>query len=206
MKMQTFISSQKSLTALVVLLLIAIFDQWQNTTAWVYLALHGTYGFLWVMKSWIYPDKKFERSTSWGFALVIWGSLSLYWIAPYILTSQGVHVPAWYLALCISMFAFGVFFHFVTDMQKYVYLQLQPNQLITEGMMARVRNMNYFGELLIYLALALMAAHLLPLILLLVWILFYWLPNMRKKDHSLSRYASFSEYKRRTKLFIPYIY
>lgn len=206
MKIQTFISSQKGVTALVVLMMIAIFDQWQNTTAWVYLALHGTYGFLWVIKSRIYPDKKFEKITNLGFALVIWGSLSLYWISPYILTSRSVQVPAWYLALCISMFVFGVFFHFVTDMQKYVYLQLQPNQLITEGMMARVRNMNYFGELLIYLALALMAAHLLPLILLLVWILFYWLPNMRKKDHSLSRYASFSEYKRRTKLFIPYIY
>lgn len=206
MKMQTFISSQKSLTALVVLIMIAIFNQWHNTTAWVYLALHGTYGLLWVMKSRIYPDKKFEKPTNLGFAFVILGSLSLYWIAPYILTSQGVQVPAWYLSLCSSMFGFGVFFHFVTDMQKYISLQLRPDQLITEGMLSRVRNMNYFGELLIYLALALLAAHWLPLIVLLTWIIFYWLPNMRKKDRSLSRYVGFSEYKQRTKLFIPYIY
>lgn len=206
MKMQTFISSQKSLTALVVLIMIAIFNQWHNTTAWVYLALHGTYGLLWVMKSRIYPDKKFEKPTNLGFAFVILGSLSLYWIAPYILTSQGVQVPAWYLSLCSSMFGFGVFFHFVTDMQKYMSLQLRPDQLITEGMLSRVRNMNYFGELLIYLALALLAAHWLPLIVLLTWIIFYWLPNMRKKDRSLSRYVGFSEYKQRTKLFIPYIY
>jgi hypothetical protein len=35
MKMQYFISSKKSATALVVLIMIALFDQWQNTTAWV---------------------------------------------------------------------------------------------------------------------------------------------------------------------------
>ena len=206
MKMQFFISSQKSATALVVLIMIAIFNQWQNTTAWVYLALHGTYGFLWVLKSWNFPDRKFEKQASLGFALVIWGSLSLYWIAPYLLTSQGVQVPAWFIAICINMYVFGVFFHFVTDMQKYISLQLRPDKLITGGMMSRVRNMNYFGELLIYLAFALLAAHWLPLFVILVWIIFYWLPNMRRKDQSLSRHAGFSEYKNRTKLFIPYIY
>ena len=206
MKMQYFISSQKGVTVLVVFLMIAIFDQWQNTTAWVYLALHGTYGFLWILKSRIFPDSKFEQPTSLGFALVIWGSLSLYWIAPLLLTSQGVQVPGWYIALCISMYSFGVFFHFATDMQKYITLQLRPGQLITGGMMSRVRNMNYFGELLIYFALALLAAHWLPLLVLLAWILFYWLPNMYKKDQSLSRYVDFTAYKRRTKLFIPYIY
>ena len=137
---------------------------------------------------------------------MIWGSLSLYWIAPLLLTSQGVQVPGWYIALCISMYSFGVFFHFATDMQKFITLQLRPGQLITGGMMSRVRNMNYFGELLIYFALALLAAHWLPLLVLLAWILFYWLPNMYKKDQSLSRYADFAAYKRRTKLFIPYIY
>lgn len=206
MKMQFFISSQKGVTALVVFIMIAVFEQWQNTTAWVYLALHGTYGFLWVFKSLIFPDRKFEQQISLGFGLVIWASLSLYWITPFVLTSQGVQVPGWYMALCISIFGFGVFFHFVTDMQKYISLQLQPGQLITGGMMSRVRNMNYFGELLIYLAFALLAVHWLPLIVLLIWIFFYWLPNMRIKDHSLSRYADFSAYKKRTKLFIPYIY
>ena len=32
----------KGITFLVVLVMMAIYDQWQNTTAWTYLALHGT--------------------------------------------------------------------------------------------------------------------------------------------------------------------
>ena len=55
MRQKHFIDSNKAATAFLVLFLIAIYRQWQNPTAWVYLALHGTYGFLWVLKSKIFP-------------------------------------------------------------------------------------------------------------------------------------------------------
>jgi protein-S-isoprenylcysteine O-methyltransferase Ste14 len=66
--------------------------------------------------------------------------------------------------------------------------------------------MNYFGELLIYGGFGLMAMHWLPVLILLVWIVFVWLPNMRKKDRSLSRYPEFEAYKARTRRFIPFIF
>jgi len=205
MKQKLFIDTNKAVTGLIVFVMIVIYNQWGNTTAWVYLAVHGTYGFLWVLKSQIFPDKQWEERTSWAYGAVIWLGLSLYWVAPWIITSQSVQDSSWYLAICISIYILGVFLHFTSDMQKYTSLKLNPERLITTGLMARTRNINYFGELLIYGSFALLARHWLPSAILMAWVLFIWVPNMLKKDRSLSRYPDFKAYKERTKLFIPFL-
>jgi protein-S-isoprenylcysteine O-methyltransferase Ste14 len=117
-----------------------------------------------------------------------------------------VQAPPWHLALCVSLWGFGVFLHFASDMQKHMWLKLRPGELLTEGLWARVRNPNYLGELLIYLAFALLAMHWLPLLLLLAFILVYWLPNMRRKDRSLARYGEFEAYRQRSKLLLPWVW
>ena len=206
MKQKHFIDSHKAITCLFILVLIAVYGQWQNPTAWVYLSLHGTYGILWVLKSWIYPDRQWEQKTGWAYGLVIWAGLSSYWVAPWLLMARGVQAPAWYLGSCISLNIFGVFFHFVADMQKHTALQLQPEKLIEDGLFSQVRNINYFGELLIYAGFGLLAMHWLPIAILLGWIAIIWLPNMRRKDQSLARYTGFAAYKDRTRLFIPFLF
>jgi hypothetical protein len=206
MKQKYFIDSHKAVTFLFVLLLMAIYHQWQNTTAWVYLALHGTYGILWVLKSRIFPDRQWEQSAGLGYGLVIWAGLSLYWVGGWLVVSRGVEAPPWYLGMCISLYIFGVFCHFAGDMQKYTALKLQPDRLITDGLFARLRNTNYFGELLIYLGFGLLAMHWLPVLILLVWIAAVWLPNMRRKEKALSRREGFGAYKAQTSLFIPFIW
>ena len=205
MKQKNFIDSHKGSTGILVLILMAIYHQWGNPTAWIYLALHGTYGVLWVLKSRVFPDQAWEKETGWGFGLVIWGSLSLYWVAPWVLMARNVQAPLWLLGLCISLFTFGIFAHFVSDMQKSVALQLQPEHLITDRMFARVRNPNYLGELLIYGAFAILTMHWLPAAILLVWIVFYWLPRMRKKDQTLATLEGFREYRKKSKLFLPFL-
>jgi steroid 5-alpha reductase family enzyme len=206
MKLKHFIDTNKVATIFVILALMAIYDQWSNTTAWVYLALHSTYGFLWFTKSRVFPDKRWEQKTSLWFGTLSWAGLSLYWIAPWLIVSQGVEVPNWYLTVCISMYVFGVFLHFSSDMQKYVSLELQPDHLVTQGLWGLVRNPNYLGELFIYCGFGLLAMHWLPMGILLLWIMVIWIPYMRKKDCSLSRYPGFEDYKSRTKLFLPFIF
>lgn len=206
MQQKHFIDSHKAVTGLFVLALIALYNQWQNPTAWVYLALHGTYGLLWVWKSRVFGDKSWARPATWRYAFVAWGGLTVYWVAPWLLTSRNVHAPAPYLALCVALWGVGVFLHFASDMQKHMWLKLRPGELLTDGLWARVRNPNYLGELLIYLAFALLAMHWLPPVLLLAFILVYWLPNMRRKDASLARYAGFADYQRRSKLLIPWVW
>jgi steroid 5-alpha reductase family enzyme len=206
MKQKNLIVPLKASTVLIVLAMMAIYDQWENTTAWIYLALHGTYGILWLLKNHFFPDRSWERETGPAFAVGIVIGLILYWVSPWIITSQGVEAPNWLLAACISLNVFGVFFHFVSDMQKYIALQTQPDQLINNGLFYRTRNINYFGEFLIYLSFALLSMHPLPILILLLYIILVWMRFMRRKDQSLSKYPDFAEYKQRSKLFIPFLY
>lgn len=204
MKQKHFIDSHKGVTFLAVLGLMHHYDQWDNPTAWIYLALHGTYGILWVIKSQIFGDRNWEKPTGLPFGLTIWFALTLYWLAPWILCSQAIQAPLWWLCICTSLFAFGVFLHFASDMHKATELRLKKG-LITTGLWSRCRNPNYFGELLIYLGFGMIPMHWAPLCALGAMVLFYWVPNMRRKDASLSRYPEFAAYKARSKLFIPFV-
>jgi len=202
-----YIDTHKGMTFLAILAMMAAFDQWHNPTAWIYLALHGTYGALWLLKSQVFPDKRWEQPvTVWRGVGYYWGGLTLYWVAPFLLTSRSVQAPPWLLGLAVSVYVVGVFLHYTADMQKSIELKHNPGHLITDGLMRRTRSINYFGELLVYLALALLALHWLSFAILGLAVAVEWLPNMRRKDQSLSRYAEFAEYKRRTKRFIPFLY
>ena len=189
-----------------VLFLIYLFGRWDNSTAWIYLALHGSYGMMWVLKSMIFPDKTWDAKCSIWYGLYIWAGLTLYWISPWIIMSFNVDNHSAYNGLCITLFAMGVFFHYASDMQKHTHMKLQPSTLITDGMMARCRNTNYFGELLIYVSFALLSHHWIPFAILALFILIVWFPNMRRKDSSLSRHEGYEEYKKRTSLLIPFIW
>ena len=206
MKQKHFIDSHKGATAPAVFFLIWYFGQWDNATAWIYLALHGSYGIMWVLKSAIFPDKTWEAKCSIWYGFYIWGGLSMYWISPWIIMSTPVENSPIILGFIVALFAMGVFFHYAADMQKHAYLTLNPGNLITDGLMAKCRNTNYFGELLIYLSFALMTQHWIPLAVLATFMAIIWLPNMRRKDKSLSRYPEYEEYKKRSSLLIPFLW
>jgi protein-S-isoprenylcysteine O-methyltransferase Ste14 len=200
------IEFQKGSTFFIVLIMMGIYAQWENPTAWVYLALHGSYGFLWVLKGQLFPDRQWNRNVSLPFAMIGFVALCLYWIAPFLLTSRNTQAPYWLITASIILFVFGVFLNFTADMQKFTSLKLRPDHLITEGIWSITRNPNYLGELLIYLSFAMLSMHWLSFVILLLWVLLYWLPNMHKKDRSLSRYPGFTQYKKSSRLFIPFIF
>ena len=212
LKQKYFIDSHKGITPLFIIGLIFYYNQWDNFIALIYLALHGTYGLLWIAKSRIYPDKQWENKTSILYGLTIWFGLSLYWISPYILTSGTNFFPILnepnyiFYTSCIIMYIIGIFLHFTSDMQKHIYLKLNPGNLITDLMFAKIRNTNYLGEFFIYMGFTLLACDWLPLIALLLFICFIWIPNMIRKDKSLSRYPEFEKYKKQTSRLFPFIY
>ena len=98
----------------------------------------------------------------------------------------GRHAPPWLLGLSVFVYAVGVFLHFAADMQKHTALALRPGELITAGLFARTRNPNYLGELLIYLSFAVLALHWAPLLVVALFLVVVWFPNMRRKDRSLA--------------------
>ena len=201
MKLKHFINLHKGLTALVVFGLMVGYQNYL-VGSWVYLALHGTYGLMWLLKDRVYPDKQWEEVASLPTGILILVVLAAYWVAPWLLISRGIDVPPALIGLAVALTVTGCVLHYSADAQKYFTLKYQPG-LITEGFFARCRNTNYLGEILIYLGFALLAMHPLPLVILAGFVLVIFLPNMRKKDQSLSRYPEFEAYKASSGLLWP---
>lgn len=180
---------------------------YQNFTlgAWVYLALHGTYGILWLVKDRIYPDKQWEQEITLGTGISTFLMLGLYWVAPFLLIRSGVVPPLPLVAGAIACNIVGVFLHYTSDAQKHYTLKYKPG-LITEGFFAKCRNTNYLGEILIYSSFALLACHWVPWLILAAFVSVVFVPNMRKKDQSLARYPEFASYQAQSGLILPKLF
>jgi protein-S-isoprenylcysteine O-methyltransferase Ste14 len=204
MKIKHAINLHKLLTFAVILGLMAAYKNY-SIAAWIYLALHGTYGIMWLIKDRIYPDKQWEQEMPIATVVVTFLLLGLYWVAPFLLISSGIEVAPPVVAAAVFINLFGILLHYTSDAQKHFTLKYKPG-LITEGFFARCRNTNYLGEILIYLSFALLAQHWLPFVILGGFVATVFVPNMLKKDKSLSRYPEFEEYKMNSGLLIPKLF
>lgn len=204
MKVKHAINLHKALTSGVILGLMILYQNF-SVGPWIMLALHGTYGCLWLLKDRLYPDKQWEQQASISQSIFIFGLVGLYWIAPFILISSGTVLSLPLVAIAISLNILGVFLHFVSDAQKYYTLKYRSG-LITEGLFTRCRNTNYLGEILIYSSFALLTQHWLPFLILGGFISLVFFPNMLKKDQSLSRYPEFVDYKRHSGLLLAQLF
>lgn len=182
-----------------------------SVTAWIYIAMQGSYGLIWFIKDTAFPDPAWQRKiTIAGGINAFLGVLGWYWVFGWLLIS-GVSAPtyplpsgAWY-ALCISLCMLGCVIMIAADAQKYFTLRLKPG-LITDGMHRYIRHPNYLGEMLIYGSFALMVWHWLPF-LVLAWV---WggifAVNMIVKEASLSRYPGWREYRKNSRWLLPGIF
>ena len=200
------INFQKGLTLPFVLGLMLYYENW-NIYAWVYMALHGSYGLLWLLKHYTFRDKRWDIKITYGGALLSFLIvLGPYWLFPWILISQVLgpdHQPS-HLIMFIAIFVhtIGVALMLVTDAQKYYTLRFQP-QLITDGMFKYIRHSNYLGEMLIYACYALLVQHWVPwVILIYIWIAVFFV-NMLMIERSISRYPQWDAYKQRTGMLLP---
>lgn len=138
-------------------------------------------------------------------AILVFALTSLYWVAPFILISRGTVPPPPLIATAIAINIIGVFLHYSSDAQKYYTIKYRQG-LITEGFFARTRNPNYLGEILIYLGFAMLTQHWLPFLILGGFAAGVFIPNMRKKDKSLSRYSEFEQYQASSGLLLPQLF
>lgn len=182
-----------------------------STAAWVYLAIHGSYGIAWCIKDVSFPDPGWQtRITILGGLNAFAGVLGWYWVFGWLLIS-GFSNPdyplpegAWF-ALCISMCLIGSVIMMAADAQKFYTLQFQRG-LITTGMFRYIRHPNYLGEMLIYASFALMVWHWIPFVVLaIVWGGLFAV-NMILKESSMSRYPQWADYKKRTWWLLPPVF
>jgi len=204
MKLRQPINLHKGLTAFTVMGMMCYYDNF-GTGAWVYLALHGSYGFLWLFKDTTFPDNQWQKQVSVPYAILVFCALGLYWLAPFILISEHRMPGDLIIAGAVAFNMFGMVLHFGSDAQKFFTLKYKRG-LITEGFFARCRNPNYLGELLIYLGFAMLSTSWIGFIGITVFFAAVFIPGILKKEKSLSRYPEFAEYKRRSGLLLPKVW
>lgn len=204
MKIKHAINLHKGLTFIVVLSLMAAYNNF-TLAAFIYLALHGGYGILWLLKDRYYPDKQWEQEVPLATGIFTFFVIGLYWIAPFILVSSNLQPSPIVIASAALINLLGIFLHYGSDAQKYYTLKYKTG-LITEGFFARSRNPNYLGEILIYFSFAMLTQHWIPFLILGSFFAGIFVPNMLKKDKSLSRYPEFEAYKARSGLLLPKLF
>lgn len=204
MKIKHIINLHKGLTSILVLGLMVAYNNFTVAT-FIYLALHGGYGILWLLKDRYYPDKQWEQEVPVATGIFTFFAIGLYWLAPFILISSGSEPSPVVIALAVLINLFGIFLHYGSDAQKYYTLKYKTG-LITEGFFTHSRNPNYLGEIFIYLSFAILAQHWIPFLVLGGFFAGIFVPNMLKKDKSLSRYPEFEAYKARSGLLLPKLF
>ena len=206
-KFSWVINFQKAGTFFFLGALIAYYQNF-SITAWIYLALHGSYGLVWILKDVAFPDPNWQKKITIGGGInAFLGVLGWYWVFGWLLISGTVQPDyplseyAWY-CLCITLCMLGSVIMIAADAQKFFTLRVKRG-LITDGMHRYIRHPNYLGEMMIYGSFALMVWHWLPVVVL-AWV---WLGlfavNMTLKEASMSRYAEWSAYKKRSWWLIP---
>lgn len=180
-----------------------------SPAAWIYLAMHGAYGMVWLIKDIAFPDGNWQVRITWPSVLVAGFGLAMYWSFGWLLIS-GTAQPeyplpewAWY-CLCVSLTVIGSVIMIAADAQKYFTLRVKRG-LITDGMHRYIRHPNYLGEMMIYGSFAMMVGHWLPWL----WLAYVWLGlfavNMVMKEASMSRYPEWAAYKQRSWWLIPFV-
>jgi hypothetical protein len=106
-----------------------------STAAWIYLAMHGSYGLVWIIKDLAFPDPAWQqRITILGGINAFLAVLGWYWVFGWLLIS-GVAEPAYplpeyaWFCLCVSLCILGCVIMIAADAQKYFTLRLRRGLL-----------------------------------------------------------------------------
>lgn len=208
-KMSWVINFQKGGTFVFLSALMACYGN-HSPAAWIYLAMHGSYGLIWLIKDVSFPDQNWQkRVTVLGGINAFLVVLGPYWLFGWLLISNPV-TPQYplpegvWFCLCISLCMLGSALMIAADAQKFYTLRLKRG-LIRDGLHRYIRHPNYLGEMMIYGSLAMMTWHWLP-VLILAWV---WLGvfavNMVLKEASMSRYPEWAEYRKQSWWLIPFV-
>jgi len=210
LKLAWVINFQKTGTFFYILFLMYYYQNF-SLAANVYLALHGMYGFCWMLKHFAFPDRRWEKKVTLGGGLMAFMLvLGLYWVFPFllisgILGSDQKMASLTVLTAAISLHTLGVVIMMTADCQKYFTLKYHRG-LIHEGLFKYIRHPNYLGEVMLYASYALIVQHWIPwAILAWVWIGVF-LVNILQKEVSMARYPEWADYKKRSGMLIPKLF
>ena len=202
LKIAWVINSHKIITLFIIAGMMAYLGNF-STVAWVYLGLHGVYGYCWLVKDFGFRDRGFDARITWGGALMAYLLLiGWYWLFPWFFLTRSQPPSNGLLFTAIAIHTWGITWMIAADCQKFFQLKYRRG-LMTDGMFRYTRNPNFFGEILIYLAYALLAGHWLTWIVFAYAVLYFY-TRMLVKDGSISRYPEWDAYESVSSRLVPW--
>ncbi|OMJ95520.1 hypothetical protein SteCoe_1120 [Stentor coeruleus] len=205
LQIRHFVNAQKGGTGLYVFLLMLVYKNY-NPGCWVYLGLHGTYGFVWLLKDLVFPDRNFEKGANFLNSIATIIMLLLYWIPAWLLVSGfGIQNPSpCRVALCIWLNSMGTALMIAADCQKYWTLKFKKG-LIIDGVFKYTRSPNFLGEIMIYLSFAVcVGIWEVYLAFIAIWVLVLG-TFIVIKEQSNSKKKGWNIYEQRTFVLLPKI-
>ena len=143
-------------------LFVMLFLQWKfanyTAKAVVYVACHGAYGLIWVLKDRLVPDLSWKRQTNLLGSFVTATVLCLYWYIGFLVLSNPNEASMSKVVVSVMLHNVGVALMIGADVQKNVTLQMKKG-LITSGFFSLTRNPNYLGEIMLYSAYGILSGH-----------------------------------------------
>ena len=182
---------------------LMIYYQNYSHAMYLYLCMHGTYGWLWYLKHITYPDKTFEEYITFGSTLCCWVLLGAYCLPGWLLASgkcydadKGEEPTKLRMYVSLLMYIIGVTITLVSDFQKTLTLKYVKERpfLICDGMFKYTRNPNYFGEILLYLSFATITNHWITYCVVAFPCLTIFPARIFQKEISLRKKPGFKEY------------
>ena len=102
------INFHKIITLFLILALMVYFDNF-SIYAWVYLGMHGIYGYCWLIKDFGFRDGSFEGRMTYEGAMMTYVLLVAWcWWFPYLFISTGTQPDGWLLGLAIACHTQGI--------------------------------------------------------------------------------------------------
>jgi protein-S-isoprenylcysteine O-methyltransferase Ste14 len=110
----------------------------------------------------------------------------------------------------LVLYALGSYLNTASEYQRLCWKRRPENQgkLFTEGLFRYAMHINYFGDVVLFTGIALVAGNAMALIIPAVMAVLFAAANIPILDRHLSRHygAPFKIYARKTKKFVPFIY
>lgn len=202
LKMAWVINLHKVITLFIIYAMMVYLDNF-STAAWVYLGLHGIYGYCWLVKDFGFRDSSFDVRVTYGGAIMTYVVLiAWYWLLPYLFLSRQMPPSGQLLFLAVAMHSLGITWMIAGDCQKHFSLKYRKG-LIVDGVFRYTRNPNFLGEILIYASYAVLAGHWLGYLVVAYAVLFFY-ARMHIKDESISRYAQWEDYAMMSSRLVPW--
>ncbi|HEU0296298.1 MAG TPA: SRPBCC family protein [Anaerolineales bacterium] len=168
----------------------------------IYLAMHVSYCVWYLLKQAILRETVFRERDSALELIMIVATVGVGYALPGWLAFRNTTAATTFeLVASVTLFFFGSVINSGADVQKITALRLRPG-LITDGFWGLSRNINYFGDLMRYSAMALLSGSAWSWLVVLV-VLGNNVDRMQKKARSLSRYPEYAAYRSSVPALLP---